>query len=93
MAETHVSPLMIEVDASDLDALYETLETYKSALADAQEEISELSNALVVMEEEMSRAEENKEQIEDRASGIEADEKIEVVLFHLFHVCYQPLID
>lgn len=50
------SPLMLEVDADDLEAVYATLDEHKTALQAAEEEISELSSALVVMERDRDRA-------------------------------------
>ena len=55
------SPLMLEVAADDLDAVYATLAEHEAALRAAEEEIAELSSALVAMEGErdwaISRAE------------------------------------
>lgn len=50
------SPLMLEVNADDLEAVYATLEEYKEALREAEQEISELSAALVEMEDERDDA-------------------------------------
>ena len=43
---------MLEVSADDLEAVYATLEEYKDALQAAEQEITELSSALVELEED-----------------------------------------
>lgn len=63
-------PVMLEVDAEDLEAVYATLEEYKVALRESQEEVAELSAALVHLEDRQvhsrsSRAENEHEGQED----------------------------
>ena len=50
------SPLMLEVAADDLDAVYATIDEQAAALRAAEDEIAELSSALVAMEEERDQA-------------------------------------
>lgn len=53
--EKAASPLMLEVSAEDLDAVYATLDERTAELRAAEEEIAELSAALIALGEERDR--------------------------------------